>query len=111
MDLILALQKTIHYGTIRFHIWQKKEARTSMSQSAAKPQTTTSRQTTSASSAPKPAELSIAPFVFESNQHQRYENGNPVKGLQECPRTVKVERMSMVAVVINLKTGMVISFV
>ena len=79
-------------GLLDFIFGKKKEARTSMSQSAAKPQTTTSRQTTSASSAPKPAELSIAPFVFESNQHQRYENGNPVKGLQECPRTVKVEK-------------------
>ena len=79
-------------GLLNFIFGKKKEARTSMPQPAAKPQTTTSRQTTSASSALKPAELSIAPFVFESNQHQRYENGNPVKGLQECPRTVKVEK-------------------
>lgn len=79
-------------GLLDFIFGKKKEARTSMPQPAAKLQTTTSRQTTSASSAPKPAELSIAPFVFESNQHQRYENGNPVKGLQESPRTVKVEK-------------------
>lgn len=79
-------------GLLDFIFGKKKEARTSMSQSAAKPQTTTSRQTTSASSTTKAVELSIAPFVFESNQHQRYENGNPVKGLQECPRTVKVEK-------------------
>lgn len=79
-------------GLLDFIFGKKKEARTSMPQPAAKPQTTTSRQTTSASSTTKAVELSIAPFVFESNQHQRYENGNPVKGLQECPRTVKVEK-------------------
>lgn len=79
-------------GLLDFIFGRKKETKTSMPQPAAKPQATTSRQITSATSAPKPAELSIAPFVFESNQHQRYENGNPVKGLQECPRTVKVEK-------------------
>lgn len=31
------------------------------------------------------------PFVFESNQHQRYENDEPVLGVQVCPRTIKVE--------------------
>ena len=77
---------------LNFIFGKKKDAKTSMPQPAAKPQATTSRQTTSASSTTKAAELSIAPFVFESNQHQRYENGNPVKGLQECPRTVKVEK-------------------
>lgn len=33
---------------------------------------------------------SIQPFTFKSNCHQRYENGTPVKGLQECLRTVSV---------------------
>lgn len=79
-------------GLLDFIFGKKKEARTSMLQPAAKPQTTSARQTTSASSTTKAAELSITPFVFESNQHQRYENGNPVKGLQKCPRTVKVEK-------------------
>lgn len=32
------------------------------------------------------------PFVFESNQHQRYENNNPVQGIQKCPRTIIVEK-------------------
>lgn len=32
----------------------------------------------------------VEPFVFKSNCHQRYENGNPVMGLQECGRTVSV---------------------
>lgn len=35
---------------------------------------------------------SIEPFVFNSNCHQRYENGQPVKGLQECKRTITVEK-------------------
>lgn len=32
----------------------------------------------------------IQPFSFKSNCHQRYENGFPVKGLQECFRTISV---------------------
>lgn len=35
---------------------------------------------------------SIEPFVFKSNCHQRYENNQPVMGLQECIRTVIVEK-------------------
>ncbi len=33
---------------------------------------------------------SLQPFTFKSNCHQRYENGTPVNGLQECLRTVSV---------------------
>lgn len=33
---------------------------------------------------------SIQPFTFRSNCHQRYENDNPVMGLQECIRTVSL---------------------
>ncbi len=33
---------------------------------------------------------SLQPFSFKSNCHQRYENGTPVQGLQECLRTVSV---------------------
>ena len=35
---------------------------------------------------------SIEPFVFKSDCHQRYENGQPVNGLQECKRTITVEK-------------------
>lgn len=35
---------------------------------------------------------SIEPFVYESNIHQRYENGDPVRDLQECLRTISVEK-------------------
>lgn len=35
---------------------------------------------------------SIEPFVFKSNCHQRYENNQPVMGLQECIRTITVEK-------------------
>jgi hypothetical protein len=34
----------------------------------------------------------IEPFTFKSNCHQRYENGQPKMGLQECFRTVCVEK-------------------
>lgn len=34
----------------------------------------------------------LKPFVFKSDQHQRYENGNPVLGLQNCGRTVYLEK-------------------
>lgn len=36
--------------------------------------------------------LSLTPFSFKSNCHQRYENGYPKMGLQECIRTVSVEK-------------------
>ena len=32
----------------------------------------------------------IVPFIFKSNNHQRYENGHPIMGLQKCMRTVSV---------------------
>lgn len=34
----------------------------------------------------------LEPFTFKSNQHQRYENGFPVLGVQECLRTLSVEK-------------------
>lgn len=34
----------------------------------------------------------IEPFIFKSNCHQRYENGFPKMGLQDCFRTVCVEK-------------------
>ena len=34
----------------------------------------------------------MEPFVFNSNCHQRYEHGSEVMGLQECGRTVRVEK-------------------
>lgn len=81
-------------GLLDFIFGQKEDAKTSVpqSKSVAKPQPTVSRPATTTYSAPKTTELSIAPFVFESNQHQRYENGNLVQGLQECPRIIKVEK-------------------
>ena len=37
------------------------------------------------------AKNSVKPFVFASNQHQRYENGKPKGDAQNCIRTVTVE--------------------
>lgn len=47
----------------------------------------------------------FAPFIFESNQHQRYENGIPVQGLQVCPRTIKVEKNTNGCSGYQLKNG------
>ena len=40
----------------------------------------------------KTSALVIEPFVFKSDCHQRFENGSEVKGLQQCNRTVSVEK-------------------
>lgn len=40
----------------------------------------------------KQTEVSVEPFVFKSNCHQRYENDTPKLGLQECIRTIRVEK-------------------
>lgn len=34
--------------------------------------------------------LTMKPFTFRSNSHQRYENNSPVRGLQNCSRTISV---------------------
>ncbi|MFR9502043.1 MAG: hypothetical protein SNJ28_05915 [Rikenellaceae bacterium] len=36
--------------------------------------------------------ISFSPFVFKSNQHQRYEQGNAAMGEQNCIRTISVEK-------------------
>lgn len=40
----------------------------------------------------KPTIPTMEPFVFKSDCHQRFENGNKVMGLQQCSRTVSVEK-------------------
>lgn len=40
----------------------------------------------------KTASMVMEPFVFISDCHQRYENGTEVMGLQQCVRTVRVEK-------------------
>lgn len=39
-----------------------------------------------------PGKNEFTPFVFKSTCHQRYENIIPVRGLQQCLRTVSVEK-------------------
>ena len=83
-------------GILDFLFGKKKEASTtsmSQSKSVVGAHSTVSRSTTSTNSeTTKTAVHNFKPFVFESNQHQRYENGKPVLGLQVCPRTIKVEK-------------------
>lgn len=74
---------------------KKEESTTSMSQSyfVVGVHSTVLRSTTSTNSeTTKTVVHNFKPFVFESNQHQRYENGKPVLGLQVCLRTIKVEK-------------------
>ncbi len=64
----------------------------------------TSSQTVNQPSAPKPTQPQVKPvapkqstptmepFVFKSDCHQRFENGSEVMGLQQCIRTVSVEK-------------------
>ena len=40
----------------------------------------------------KASKTEFKPFVFRSTSHQRYENIMPVRGLQQCLRTVSVEK-------------------
>lgn len=40
----------------------------------------------------KPSIPTMETFVFKSDCHQRFENGNEVMGLQQCVRTVSVEK-------------------
>lgn len=59
--------------------------------------TSSSQAVKSAISTSKPEvrkneESIVEPFIFESNQHQRFESDHPVQGLQKCPRTIKVEK-------------------
>jgi hypothetical protein len=49
--------------------------------------TTASKQANNTAS-----ELTINPFVFKSNCHQRFQDGIEVMGLQQCMRTVRVEK-------------------
>ncbi len=52
----------------------------------------TSPQTRLESSPQKANDSKMEPFVFKSDCHQRYENGSEVMGLQQCVRTVSVEK-------------------
>jgi hypothetical protein len=51
-----------------------------------------STPTSSSRQANNATELTINPFVFKSNCHQRYQDGVEVMGLQQCLRTVSVEK-------------------
>lgn len=57
----------------------------------------------------KREESFLSNFEFDSTCHQRYENNQPVRGLQVCPRYKKSEKISMGAQAINLKLEMGIS--
>lgn len=57
----------------------------------------------------KREESFLSNFEFDSTCHQRYENNQPVRGLQVCPRYIKSERTLMDARGISLHLEMGIS--
>lgn len=47
----------------------------------------------------------LSSFDFDSNCHQRYENGKPVHGLQVCPRFIKIRKNTNGCAGYQLKNG------
>ena len=74
-------------GILDFIFGNKKETKITAIQSSSSQPTISSDSATY-----KDIQMDFSPFEFKSNQHQRYVNGMPVQGLQECPRIVKVEK-------------------
>lgn len=81
-------------GFLDFLFGKKKDeqskAGSTTSQATQKP--LTPKQTQLKSTVSKPSSHTLEPFVFKSDCHQRFENGNKVMGLQQCIRTVSVEK-------------------
>lgn len=71
---------------------QLKSVPDSSTQSIPKPTASGSFQPQAKPAAPKPSVPTMDPFVFKSDCHQRFENGQEVMGLQHCGRTVSVEK-------------------
>lgn len=57
----------------------------------------------------KREESFLSNFEFDSTCHQRYENNQPVRGLQVCPRYIKIRKNINGCQAINLKLEMGIS--
>lgn len=71
---------------------QPKAGSSASSQSAQKPSAPKPAQPQANPVAPEPSTPTMEPFVFKSDCHQRFENGSEVMGLQQCIRTVSVEK-------------------
>ena len=71
---------------------EQPKAEFSTSQVSQKPLTPKQAQSQTTSTASKPSSHTLEPFVFKSDCHQRFESGNEVMGLQQCIRTVSVEK-------------------
>jgi hypothetical protein len=85
-------------GFLDFLFGKKKDDEPRRSQqTATSTQTSSSQRQSAPASSSRPSnntvtEKTIEPFVFKSNCHQRYQNGSEVMGLQQCIRTVRVEK-------------------
>lgn len=84
-------------GFLDFLLGKKKDEQTkansyNSSKSAQNPSTPKPEQRKTQPAAPKQSVPIIEPFVFKSDCHQRFENGSEVMGLQQCIRTVSVEK-------------------
>lgn len=71
---------------------EQPKAESTTSQATQKPLTPKQTQSQMKSTASKPSSHTLEPFVFKSDCHQRFENGREVMGLQQCGRTVSVEK-------------------
>jgi hypothetical protein len=85
-------------GFLDFLFGKKKDDEPRRSQqTATSTQSSSSQRQSAPVSSSRPSnntvtEKTIEPFVFKSNCHQRYQNGSEVMGLQQCIRTVRVEK-------------------
>ena len=83
-------------GFLDFLFGKNKDEQTktgsSIYQSAQKPIAPKPTQAQAKPAAPKSSAPTLEPFVFKSDCHQRFENGSEVRGLQQCIRTVSVEK-------------------
>lgn len=84
-------------GFLDFLFGKKKDEQTkansyNSSKSTQNPQTPKHEQPQTKPAAPKQTVPIIEPFVFKSDCHQRFENGSEVMGLQQCIRTVSIEK-------------------
>lgn len=83
-------------GFLDFLFGKNKDEQTktgsSIYQSAQKPATPKPTQSQAKPATPMSSAPTLEPFVFKSDCHQRFENGSEVRGLQQCIRTVSVEK-------------------
>ena len=79
-------------GFLDFLFGKRDEEKTSHVKSNSSPQRPQPTNASASMSEQPKLSHTMEPFVFNSDCHQRYEHGSEVMGLQECGRTVRVEK-------------------